>query len=60
MAHDEKIQPADDITPAARDSSPAGDLLSDDELDAVAGGIDNESTSMATEWLATTLGCCTL
>ena len=55
MAHDEKIQPADETTPA---HNPAGDVLGDDELDAVAGGTTSQSEAMATESIGT-WGCCT-
>lgn len=55
MAHDEKIQPTDETTAA---QNPAGDVLSDDDLDVVAGGTYSQSEAMATE-SAYTLGCCT-
>lgn len=54
MAHDEIIdswkKPADDTSAPA---NPAGDALTDDELDVVAGG----ATAASTEYFLT-LGCC--
>ena len=55
MAHDEKIQPTDETTAA---QNPAGDVLSDDDLDVVAGGTYSQNDAMATEGVGT-WGCCT-
>ena len=59
MANEEIIQswkqPSDDKSNAP--ANPAGDSLSDSDLDRVAGGVAPES--MTTEG-ALTLGCCTL